>query len=142
MSDFPRSSYVEVRGVVFFARMLDKIRLHAAGRLASDYNVGFADPTSFDARFCRFWNVDFDQISTRTLQGGTDEEIFDTFFPTPLNPEHIIAWNSLILKRAWRDNQSANLQAMKESAGFGDRTDIQTYVDFHDAEEGRPPHYA
>ena len=141
MSDFPRSSYDEVRGVVFFARMLDKIRLHAAGRLPADYNVGFADPTSFDARFCRFWNVDFDQIAARTLQGGSDEEIFDAFLPSPLNPEHVIGWNSLILKRAWRDNQTANLQAMKEKAGFGDRADILTYVDFHDAEEGRPPRY-
>ena len=28
----PRDDYVETRGVIFFARLLDKIRLHAAGR--------------------------------------------------------------------------------------------------------------
>jgi hypothetical protein len=31
------------------------------------------------------------------------------------------------------------LQAAKERAGWGERDDIQTWVDLHDAEEGRTP---
>ena len=35
-----RSSYEKVGGIVFFGRMLDKIRFHAAGRLPPGYNLG------------------------------------------------------------------------------------------------------
>jgi hypothetical protein len=34
-----RSSFEKVGGIVYFGRMLDKIRLHAAGRLPDGYNV-------------------------------------------------------------------------------------------------------
>ena len=144
MTDTPRNDYVETRGVVFFARMLDKIRLHAAGRLAADYNLGFSDSTSFDARFCRFWAVNYDRLAARTLEGGTDEEIFDWVFNgrLPLNPEHVFAWNSLLTKRGWRDDGSPSLLEEKVKAGFAEREDIQTFVDLHDADEGRKPRYS
>ena len=36
-------------------------------------------------------------------------------------------------------NLATDLQAAKERSGFGDREDIQTWIDLHDAEEGRTP---
>jgi Domain of unknown function (DUF5069) len=71
----PCSDYIKVRGLVFFARMLDKIRLHAAGRLRSGYNLGMSEPSCFDARFCRFWEVDYQRIRDATLDGKSDEEV-------------------------------------------------------------------
>jgi len=35
-----RSAYDEVGGIVYFGRMLDKIRLKARGALPADYNIG------------------------------------------------------------------------------------------------------
>ena len=35
-----RSSYDKVGGIVYFGRMLDKIRLNAADKLPKDYNLG------------------------------------------------------------------------------------------------------
>ena len=64
----PCSDYVETSGIVFFARMLDKIRLHAQGQLPDGYNLGFSDSTSFDARFCRFWEIDYDQLVPKPLK--------------------------------------------------------------------------
>ena len=137
------SDYVEVRGVVFFARMLGKIRLNAQGKLPTDYNLGMKNPESFDARFCRFWEVDFDKISERTLKGGTDEEVFDSVFAgRKVNPEHVLAWNDFLTKRGWRDEGSEELEQEKKARGFGDRRDIQTCIDFHDADEGRKPKYS
>ena len=43
----------------------------------------------------------------------------------------------IYFKRGWRDESSADLQAAKKQLGWGDRDDIQTWVDLHDAEEGR-----
>jgi Domain of unknown function (DUF5069) len=139
----PCSDYVETSGIIFFARMLDKIRLHAQGALPSGYNLGFSDPTSFDARFCRFWNVDYDRLAAKTLEGGTNEELLQWCFEgrTLPNEEQILVWNSFITKRGWRDKGTPGLLAEKELSGLADRDDIQTYVDLHDAEEGRTPKF-
>jgi hypothetical protein len=46
---------------------------------------------------------------------------------------------NLDLECVSRDDAGADLQAAKERSGLGDREDIQTWVDPHDAEEGRTP---
>lgn len=138
----PCTDYKETKGLIYFARMLDKIRLKASGQLPPDYFVGLdPDPTVFDARCTRFLGIDYDKIVERTLQGGSDEEILEWCFEHGRRPsaEEIEIWNAFILKRGWRDAGSAELENSKKAAGFGDRKDIQTWVDFHDAEEGRPP---
>ena len=137
----PISDRVETRGLVYFARMLNKIRLHAAGKLSPDYFVGVDDdPTVFDARCTRFLGVNYDELASRTLQGGSDEEILEWCFERGRRPneEEIKIWNAFLLNRGWRDEASADLQAAKERNGW-DRDDIQTWVDLHDAEEGRKP---
>jgi hypothetical protein len=140
----PCSDYVETLGIIFFARMLDKVRLNAKGLLPDGYNLGFSDPTSFDARFCRFWEVDYDQLAARTLQGGTNEDLLEWCFQGRKfpNEDQILIWNSFIVKRGWRDDGSPGLIVEKELFGLSERGDIQTYVDLHDADEGRALKYA
>jgi Domain of unknown function (DUF5069) len=77
----------------------------------------------------------------RTLQGGSDEEILDWCFASGRRPgeEEISIWNAFLRKRGWRDEASDELAESKKEAGFGDRRDIQTWLDLHDAEEGRTP---
>ena len=137
----PCSDYVETSGIIFFARMLDKVRLNAQGLLPAGYNLGFSDPTSFDARFCRFWEIDYDQLAAKTLEGGTNEELLEWCFQGRERPnqEQILVWNSFIIKRGWRDDGAPGLIVEKELNGFANRGDIQTYVDLHDADEGRTP---
>ncbi|MGI8890619.1 MAG: DUF5069 domain-containing protein [Chthoniobacterales bacterium] len=137
----PCSDYQETKGLIYFARMLEKIRLQAAGRLDEGYFVGVDDPTLFDARCTRFLEVSYEEVITRTLEGGSDEEILDWCFQRGRQPseEDIEVWNAFLVKRGWRDSGSADLQEAKNSAGWSDRNDIQTWVDLHDAEEGRIP---
>jgi Domain of unknown function (DUF5069) len=140
----PCSDYVETSGIIFFARMLDKIRLNAKGLLPDGYNLGFSDPTSFDARFCRFWEIDYDLLATRTLQGGTNDELLEWCFQGRKfpNEDQILIWNSFIIKRGWRDDGAPGLIVEKELYGFANRDDILTYVDLHDADESRALRYA
>jgi Domain of unknown function (DUF5069) len=128
-----RSSYEKVGGIVFFGRMLDKIRLHAQGKLPADYNLG----CGFDGRCVRLLNVDYDALIKRTQQGGTDEEILEWCFHTGRRPgeEEIFIWNTFLTKRGWRDEVSEELQMEKVKRGFGNRDDIQTFFDFHKADE-------
>jgi hypothetical protein len=138
----PCSDYKETKGLIYFARMLDKIRLKARGELPQDYFVGVDDdPTMFDARCTRFLGVDYNELVDRTLKGGPDEEILKWCFERGRKPseEEIKIWNAFLLKRGWRDEGSADLKAAKKREGFEDRDDIQTWVDLHDVEEGRTP---
>jgi hypothetical protein len=136
----PCPDHVKTKGLIYFARMLDKIRLKAAGELPPGYFTGLEpDSTVFDARCTRFLGVDYDELRKRTLEGGTDEEILEWCFENSRRPneEEIELWNAFILKRGWRDQSSEELENVKKESGFGDRTDIQTWVDYHDADEGR-----
>lgn len=137
----PCSDYQETRGLIYFARMLDKIRRHAEGRLEEGYFLGTEDPTFFDARCTRFLGVNYEELAARTRQGGSDEEILDWCFAEGRKPtaEEIEVWNAFIAKRGWRDAGSADLEAAKARAGWNSRDDIQAWVDLHDAEEGRAP---
>jgi uncharacterized protein DUF5069 len=140
----PVTDYKETKGLVYFARMLDKIRLKAKGELPPGYFTGIdPDPTVFDARCIRFLGIDYDELRERTLKGGTDEEILQWCFEHGRNPseEEIEIWNSFVLKRGWRDAGSEDLAATKKEMGWADRDDIQTWVDLHDVDEGREPRH-
>ncbi|PYI87122.1 MAG: DUF5069 domain-containing protein, partial [Verrucomicrobia bacterium] len=138
---YPRSDYQQTKGLIYFARMLDKIRLHVEGRLAPGYFVGVEDPTFFDARCTRFLGVDYNELVERTLEGGSDEEILEWCFKRGRRPseEEIAIWNAFLSKRGWRDEASEDLQVAKRRSGWSNRDDIQTWIDLHDAEEGRSP---
>jgi hypothetical protein len=141
-TEAPCSDYKQTKGLVYFARMLDKIRLKAQGRLPEGYWVGIKDdPTHFDARCTRFLNVDYDELADCALQGGSNEEILEWCFQRGRRPseEEIEIWNAFILKRGWNDKSSAELEAVKKEENFAGRHDIRTWVDLHDAGEGRTP---
>src|SRR4029453_9103470 len=123
----PCNDHIETKGLIYFARMLDKIRLHAAGRLEPGYFVGVEDSTFFDARCTRFLGVNYDELVDRTLQGGSDEEILEWCFARGRKPseEEISIWNAFLRKRGWRDDASEELAESKKDAGFGNRAEIQ-----------------
>jgi gluconokinase len=132
-----RSDYDKVGGIVFFGRMLDKIRLHAAGCLPPDYFVGTANGTHFDSRCTRFLRIDYKAVVDRVLKGGSDEEILEWCFQHGHRPsdDEIQVWNEFMMKRGWHDAGSDELREAKRQRGFGDRDDIQTWFDLHSAEE-------
>ena len=132
-----RSDYEQVGGLVFFGRMLDKIRLKAASTLPPDYYTGTANRTHFDARCCTFLRLDYERLVARVLQGGTDAEILEWCYANFYRPsaDEIEIWNGFMTKRGWRDSGSAELEQAKRDRGFGDRPDLQTWFDLHRAEE-------
>lgn len=114
----PCTDYIETKGLIYFARMLDKIRLKAAGKLPPDYFTGVEDPTHFDARCTRFLGVNYDELVNRTLKGGSDEEILEWCFARGRQPgaEEISVWNAFLRKRGWRDEASEELAESKKEA--------------------------
>ena len=79
MSTYPKSPREMTRGMAYFPRMLDKIRLHARGELGSDYHDNLGAPRTADG-VCNFLRVNYDELRERVLQGGSDEEILEWCF--------------------------------------------------------------
>lgn len=132
-----RAADETVGGMVHFGRMLDKIRLHAAGTLPEGYFLGDEDPTWWDSRCCRFLKVNYGELATAVREGLDDETALEWCFRHGRKPEaeEIQFWNAFILKRGWRDESTPGLQTDKEASGLGDRDDILTYVELFKAEE-------
>ncbi|HEY0944536.1 MAG TPA: DUF5069 domain-containing protein [Opitutaceae bacterium] len=136
-----RSPHDEVGGIVYFGRMLDKLRLKAAGRLPEGYHTGTKEWYDFDSRCTRFLKVRYGALKKRTLAGGTDEQILRWCFKEGRKPgaEEIEIWNTFMRKRGWQDASSEGLESEKRQVGLGARKDIVTWFDLFDAEEERAP---
>ena len=139
MSTFPKSPREAIRGMIYFPRMLDKIRLHARGELGSEYQENLGRPRTADGMCCNFLRVDYAELRERVLQGGTDEEILDWCFERgrAANEADIRVWNGFIAKLGWRDFASGVLEQRIAEAGIAERADIMTIPDLIDFEEGR-----
>jgi gluconokinase len=137
-----RSVYAKVGRLVYFGRMLDKIRLHAAGKLPADYvaNLGDAQFYLLDGRCCRFLGVNHAEIKARTLQGGTDEEILAWVEArgTKRTDEDCHMFNRFVLKIGWRDERSHVLPQRIRDAGLEGKP-IETLADQIEYDEGRDP---
>ena len=134
-TQFPCSGYDAVAGLVFFARMLDKIRLHAAGELPEDYNLG----GGHDARMCRFLHIDYAAVTAQARAEKDDAVVLEWCFTQGRRPsaDDIHYFNIYMTKRGWRDDYAEKLAASKAKRGWSDRADLQTSFDLQDAEEGR-----
>jgi len=132
-----RSSFEKVGGIVYFGRMLDKIRLNANGRLPTGYNLGNKVYTWFDARCTRFLAINYEALVERVSAGGSDDEILQWCFKHGRRPseEDIEIWNEFMMKRGWRDSSSAAFAEAKRLRGFAQRDDVQTAFEFHLADE-------
>src|SRR5215469_5763333 len=135
----PRSAYDQTCGLVYFARMLDKIRLKHAQKLPTDYFESLGQ--GFDGRCCRFLGVEYSALRDRTLAGGTDEEILEWCLQQGRHPneEQISVFSSFLRKRGWRDDDTTTkaLEDFKAGSGLAKRSDIVTFFDFYEVDEGR-----
>lgn len=137
-----RSCYAKVGRLVYFGRMLDKIRLHAAGSLPAEYqkNLGDAQFLVLDGRCCRFLGVRYAELRDRTLAGGTDGDVLAWVQAngTARTDEECHMWNRFILKLGWRDERSAVLPQRIIDAGLTGKP-IETIIDHIEYDEGRDP---
>jgi len=132
-----RSPREIVAGLVYFGRMVDKIRLEKAGKLPIDYRENLGQ--GFDKACCDFLGVSYGALRERVNQGGTDAEILDWCGREGIkrNAEEQRIWSAYLGKRGWRDEMSDRLIFRKKEAGWEGRDEIQTFFDYIDADEGR-----
>jgi len=140
MSDiiYPRSPRETMDGWMYLPRYIDKIRLHLAGKLHSDYQENFGK--GFDGMWLKAAGVTHEQMIGVVKNSVTDGEVCDWVRKNVTkSPAEKGALAQDILSRPKADNAEANarLKMRKEQAGMARRDDIRSFVDFIDADEKR-----
>jgi hypothetical protein len=136
----PCSPYRALNGLVYFPRMLDKIRRHAAGRLPHAYHEFLG--SNFDGRCLNLLGVTYDAVQQRVAAGDSDEAVLEWCLAHGRNPtaEDIETWSGFMCKRGWRDEASDRIIFRLKEAGLENRdADVATMFDFIDVDEGRTP---
>lgn len=135
-----RSPADQVNGLIYFGRMLDKMRLAAAGNLPEGWQPmrGMAQG-SFDWRCCTFLHIDYAALEAETVKSGkSDEELLAWAFEHGRKPseQEIEVWNDFMRKRGWRDTATERLHFRLNEIGLPPEA-AETMFEFIDIDEGR-----
>ncbi len=132
-----RSPRDKVGGLVYFGRMIDKIRLHLVGELHDDYRENFGSNDALDGVLALFLNLEHGAIVQRTAEGGADEEILEWCFTHGHRPNkmQVHVWNAFAEKLGWRDPAARTVARVNERLGLGGR--LATIFECIDADEDR-----
>lgn len=136
-----RSPFEQVGGLVYFGRMLDKIRLAAAGKLPEGWEAGRGQKmkNSFDDRCCKFLRIDYAALEAETLKGDkSDEDLLEWAFTHGRRPDEqeIEVWTAFMTKRGWRDAGTQRLNERLAEIGLPPGT-VETMFEFIELDEGR-----
>ena len=136
-----RSPADTVGGLVYFPRMLSKIRLQQAGRCPDDLkeNLGLG----FDAKCVRFLRISYQDLCDRvreTAGKASDEDLLEWCYVHGRRPDddEIEIWNTFMRKHGWKDKAVGILERRKRESGLEGRDDLETMFQYIDADESRP----
>lgn len=131
---FPRSMKVKLAGYVHLARMIDKCRAVLAGT-EGDYIY----PCPMDERLLELAGISADQFTRTVETSSTDEEVVAWFRRTakPRSPSELDQWNTALLLKGPSSPDSLKRFNAYRDAVDPSRTDLTSWADLQDLEEGR-----
>jgi hypothetical protein len=139
MSDkiiFPRSPREMMAGWVYLPRLVDKIRLHLAGKLATDYQPNFTK--GFDEVWLKAAGISAEQFIEVVKNTITDGQVADWVTKNVKKSDaEKNEFNNFVLNRGREGESAERLKVRKKEAGLEQRNDIQTWVDVIEADENR-----
>ena len=124
-------------GWVYLPRFIDKIRLHAAGKLHTDYQENFTK--GFDGAWLKAAGVPADMFIQIVKDSITDGQVADWVAKNVKKTDaEKKAFNDFVLNRGRDEAASiARLKMRKEESGLSHRDDLQTFLAYIDADEKR-----
>lgn len=134
---YPRSPREQMAGWVHLPRFIDKIRLHLAGKLAPDYQGNLTK--GFDGAWLEAAGITADSFIEVVRNSITDGEVFDWVVRNVrVSDQAKAAFNTHVLQRGQdTPEMKERLKVRKAESGLAARDDIQCFVDYIDADEGR-----
>ena len=137
-----RSPYDKtVGGVHHLGRMLDKIRLRAAGTLPEHFHRNYGLSIGLDGQLCGFLGVKFEDVEARVKTGATDAEVAEWIFATGLRPNRMQThvWNEHSRKIGWNDRVAAYLAGVRQEPEWAHITAFTSFDIIEQSEEREPP---
>lgn len=135
-----RSPSEKTGELVYFGRMIDKIRLSAEGKLPEGWEAsrGPAYPNTFDNRCCRFLGIEYAELEAKALEGGSDDSLLEWCYVHGRRPtaEEIEIWNAFMTKLGWRDEFTQRVDFRLGEIGVPAGS-VATMFEFIDLDEGR-----
>ncbi len=132
----PRSPYDRLLGYVHLPRLIDKARLHHLGQLVG-YNY---KTTGFDKSLLEFLQVDpeaFEKVAADSADDATVAAWIQAH-AVRHSPEQIEAWNGeMMARQPDTAEKRARFKFTLKQAKAEKRTDVKTYFDLIELDEGR-----
>ena len=123
-------------GWTYLPRFVDKIRLHLAGKLHPDYQPNFTK--GFDDVWLKAAGINAEDFIEVVRNSITDGEVCDWVACNIKKTDaEKAAHREFVLKHGQEDPARARLKSRKQESGFSHRDDIQTFVNYIDADEKR-----
>ena len=135
---YPRSPRETMDGWSYLPRYVDKIRLHLAGKLHSDYTDNFGK--GFDALWLKNAGVTHEQMIELVKNSPTDGQVCDWVRQNVKKTaaDRAAHWQDMYSRPKSGDPEAqGRLKLRKEQSNLARRDDIKTFVDYIDADEKR-----
>lgn len=135
--DLP-SAYIPhaATGLLHLPRFIAKIRKHLKGELPASYQRNFC--RGFDRFLCLHLGVDPEAVIQAVKKAGEDEALLDQLllelFPADVR---VHQWNRELVQKGMSEMGREALQQAKDKMGAGHRTDLISFADMIDFDEGR-----
>ena len=135
---FPRSMGVPLDGYVHLARMIDKCRAVLAGTEGE-----YIYPCPMDDRLMEFAGITPEQFTIVVKCNQTDDGVTQWFrhTATPRSQAEVDEWNRIMLNRGpTTPEKQASFNKYRDAVDPS-RTDLSSWADLQDLEEGRTVPY-
>ena len=125
---------VKLKGYVHLARMIDKCRAVLAGTEGE-----YIYPCPMDERLMEFAGITADQFTAAVKANQSDEAVAKWFTQTAKArpPVELEAWNRMMLTRGPSTPEKQDYFKKLRDAVDSSRTDLTSWADLQDLEEGR-----
>jgi hypothetical protein len=135
---YPRSPRETMDGWHYLPRYIDKIRLHLAGKLHSDYTENLGK--GFDGFWLKAAGVAHEQMIGVVKNSLTDGQVCDWVRQNVKrsDAQKAALWAEILSRPKAGDPEAlARFKLRKEQSGIAHRDEIKTFVDYIDADEKR-----
>ena len=139
LRDLPSPYVPHACGLLHLPRFLAKAEKHLAGELPKSYQRNFRK--GFDGFLCLHLGVEPDEVVEIVRTSANPEERdrrLADLFPGDLR---VHVWNRKLVQMGMSEMGRERLEEVKTSMGLADRSDLLSFADMIEIDEGRIPGY-